>query len=79
MHLSATLDKLKYRALPFYMFPRKIEAAAGPDDLPGPDDSDMSPAVPVVDADDEDGSESKDADDTYVSTPQPILDPFHAQ
>jgi hypothetical protein len=61
--------KIKYRFVPFHLFPRKIEAGAGPHNLPGPDnDSETAPAVPVVVADTDDESGDEDAGAAYVST-----------
>lgn len=62
--------KIKFRLVPFHLFPRKIEAAAGPHHLPDPDqDDEMAPAVPVVVADDDDGSvDDADPEAADVST-----------
>lgn len=47
--------KIKYRVFPF---PLKIEAAAGPGDLPPPDGADLeAPAIPVADTGEGNGGE----------------------
>ena len=40
--------RIKYRILPFHLFPRRIEAAAGYDNLGGPEDDNANAPAPMI-------------------------------